>query len=132
VVESTGKVCAGSQSQPNLNLKTLMKSTPQISSNRRSPRSDSLASHEQRNFPLTDHSYQTSVEVETRRPSSTATATEIRGPRELHSFRNISNEFFGSEATIEYIVEAALFAWITCTAAWPIAVAIHQLVRWTI
>lgn len=109
-----------------------MKSTLQISSNRRSPRSDSPASHEQRNFPLTDHSYQTSVEVETRRASSTATATEIRGPRELHSFRNISNEFFGREATADYVAEAVFFAWITCIAAWPIGVAIYQLMRWTI
>jgi hypothetical protein len=132
VVESAGKVCAGSQSQPNLNLKTLMKSTPQINSNPRS-HGDNRASHERRNFPLTDHSYQSTVELETRPASSTATtANELRNPREVHAFRSISNEFFGSEATIEYTVEAALFAWITCIAAWPMGVAIYQLMRWTI
>jgi hypothetical protein len=108
-----------------------MKSAPKISSNPRS-RNDRRASHGQRNFPLTDHSYQTSVEVETGGASSTATAKETRGPRELHAFRSISNEFFGREATTEYIVEAAFFAWITCIAAWPMGVAIYQLMRWTI
>lgn len=107
-----------------------MKSTLQISSNPRSPRSDSRASSEQRNFPVTDHSYQSSVE--TRSASSATTAWETSGLRELHTFRNISNEFFGGEATIDYVAEAVFFAWITCIAAWPIGVAIHQLVRWTI
>lgn len=107
-----------------------MKPTPKITSNPRSSRSDSRALDEQRNFPVIDHSYQTSVE--TCSATSTATAKELRNPRELHAFRNISNEFFGSEATIEYIAEAAFFAWITCIAAWPIGVAIYQLMRWTI
>ena len=131
MVESTGKVCAGFQNATNLNLKTLMKSAPQISSDPRS-RNDKRASHDRRNFPLTDHSYQTSVEVETGRASSAATAREARGTGELHPFRNVSAKFFGSEATIEYVVEAAFFAWIACTAAWPIGVAIYQLMRWTI
>lgn len=107
-----------------------MKSAAQISSNPRSPRSDSRASSQQRNFPLTDHSYQSNVE--TRSASSATTAWETSGLREVRTFRNISNEFFGGEATIDYIAEATLFASITCIAAWPIGVAIYQLMRWTI
>ena len=57
---------------------------------------------------------------------------EKRDPRELHTFRDISNKFFGGEATIDFVAESILFAWITCIAAWPIGLAIYQLTRWTI
>jgi hypothetical protein len=109
-----------------------MKSAPKISSNSRSPRSDSSASPAQRSFPLTDHSYQSRAEVETRSASSAASIQQPRALRELHTFRSISTEFFGTEATVNYVADVVFFACITCIAAWPIVVAIHQLTRWTI
>lgn len=107
-----------------------MKSISQISSSPRFPRSDSHASRECPKFPSTDQSYQSSVE--THSAGSTTSAKETRGLRELRTFRNISNEFFGSEATVAYVAEAVFFAWITCIAAWPVGLAIYQLMRWTI
>lgn len=59
-------------------------------------------------------------------------AISEKGVSELRTFRKVSKEFFGVEAGRDYIAEAILFVCISCVAAWPIAIAIHQLTRWTI
>ena len=59
-------------------------------------------------------------------------AISEKGVSELRTFRKISRDFLGEEAGRDYIGEAILFACIACVAAWPIAIAIHQLTRWTI
>ena len=106
-----------------------MKSKSQITSDLRSPRDDNHVSRNQRTFPLTDHSYQPTIE---RRSSSTHAPKETRGLSESQTFRRISSEFFGAESTANYVMEVVFFAWITCIAAWPMGVTIYQLTRWMI
>jgi hypothetical protein len=97
-----------------------MKPTPQLSSNQR-------ALHDRRSFPITDYSFQSTAET-VAQPS----AISAKGVSELRTFRKVSNEFFGVEANRDYLAEAILFVCISCVAAWPIVIAIHQLTRWMI
>jgi len=94
-----------------------MKPTPQISSSER----------KQRNFPLTDYQYQTSLQSADR-----AVARKAPVARELQTFRKLSTEFLATEAPRNYVVELLFFILITGIAAWPIIssmVAITRLVR---
>jgi len=91
-----------------------MKPTPQI---------------QQRNFPLTDCSYQSpDAVIET--PTTLAGKT-IRQPQ-LRSFWKISAGYSRAEASLDFAIEAILFASIIVVAAWPISVTLHQLLRWMI
>jgi hypothetical protein len=96
-----------------------MKPTPQISPIQRSSRGESS--------PLTDYAYQLTAEAVDR--SSVIAEKAIS---ERRTFRKVSNEFFGAEASREYVTEAIFFASISCAAAWPISVMLHQLLRWMI
>jgi hypothetical protein len=102
-----------------------MKPTPQISSNHDHLRKDGRTAH--RHLPLTDYSFQTIAET-LRSPA----AVGNKGVAELRSFRKVSRDFFGSEMTRDCVAEGLFFAWISCVAAWPIGIAIHQLTRWMI
>jgi hypothetical protein len=104
-----------------------MKSTPQISSDKQASHSDTPHHHPR--LPLTDYSYQSTVET---RASSNAVADETHTLPQWRTFRKVSREFFGAEATREYVLEAIFFAWVSGVAAWPVAVMMHQLMRWTI
>ena len=97
-----------------------MKPTPQI--NQRSPR-------QQRNFPLTDYSYQT-AESAVENPTTVA-KRKILKPQ-LRSFWKIRAGYFGAEASLDYATEAILFASISAVAAWSIAVLLNQVLRWMI
>ena len=97
-----------------------MKPTPQTKNQSSAPNDDES---EQRKFPLTDYSYQATAEAVSR--SSGATA---KGIAELRTFRKVSREFFDTEASLEYALEAIFFAWILATAAWPVSVMIRQLI----
>jgi hypothetical protein len=96
-----------------------MKPTPQISPSQRPSRGESS--------PLTDYAYQLTAEALDR--SSVIAEKAIS---ERRTFRKVSSEFFGAEASREYVTEAIFFAWISCVAAWPISVMLHQLLRWMI
>jgi hypothetical protein len=97
-----------------------MKPTPQIQ--QRSPR-------KQENFPLTDYSYQSTAEAVEK--ASTLVQTQIRLPQLPASWR-ISRDYFGAEATRDFVAEVVFFGWITVVAAWPISLLLHQLLRWMI
>jgi len=97
-----------------------MKPTPTLDSNPRHSR-------DCRSFPLTDYSYQSNVET-----AAQLSVISQKGISELRTFRKVSRDFLGAEAGRDYIAEVILFACISCVAAWPIAIAIHQLTRWTI
>jgi hypothetical protein len=97
-----------------------MKPTPQIQ--QRSPR-------KQQSFPLTDYSYQT-TETAIESPA-TVVERKICKPQ-LRGFWKISAGYFGTEVSLDFATEAILFASISAVAAWPIAVLMHQLLRWTI
>jgi hypothetical protein len=102
-----------------------MKPTPQISRNQGGPRLDSGVPCEPKSFPLTDYSLQATVEAPA---SSSADLPKT----ELRAFRKVSNEFFGAEASRDYIAELLFFIVITAISAWPIVsmfVAVTRLVR---
>jgi hypothetical protein len=102
-----------------------MKPTPQISHNQRGSRRDSGVPSEPKSFPLTDYSLQATVEA---RASSSADLPKT----ELRAFRKLSSEFFGAEASRDYIAELLFFIVITGISAWPIMsmlVAVTRLVR---
>jgi hypothetical protein len=105
-----------------LNPKIFMKPTPHLSSNPRHSRDDSRALGDHRSFPLTDCSFQSSVETIAR-----PTATSDQGVSELRTFRKISSDFFGAEAGRDYIAEAIFFVCIAVIAAWPVTVMVGQL-----
>jgi hypothetical protein len=81
------------------------------------------------NSPITDYFYQPALESHV---ASGAIAEKTAALRELCTFRSISSEFARVEAGREYVAEAIYFVAISLVAAWPIAVALHQLTRWMI
>ena len=92
-----------------------MKPTPQITINQRAARS----------FPLTDYSFQTTVEA----PANTAAALPATKPR---AFYKMSSEFFEAKTHRDYVAELLLFILITGVSVWPIIstiVAVTGLVR---
>ena len=102
-----------------------MKPTPQISRNQGGSRRHSGMSCESKSFPLTDYSLQATVEAPA---SSSANLPKT----ELRAFRKVSSEFFGAEASRDYIAELLFFVVITAISAWPIMsmlVAVTRLVR---
>jgi hypothetical protein len=97
-----------------------MKPTPQIQ--QRSPR-------KQESFPLTDYSFQSTAEVVEK--ASTLVHKQIRPPRLPASWR-ISRDYFGAEATRDFVTESIFFVWIAGVAAWPICMMLNQLLHWMI
>jgi hypothetical protein len=92
-----------------------MKPTPQISHSQ----------HAKRSFPLTDYSFQPTVDAKS---SSSAVRPATKSP----AFHKLSSEFFGAEASRDYIAEFVIFILITGFSAWPIVstiVAVTRLVR---
>jgi hypothetical protein len=92
-----------------------MKPTPQISP----------SEHPSRSFPVTDYSYQPTADARTS-SSSVLRATKAPG------FHRLSSEFFGAEASRDYIAEFSMFMLITGISFWPIIsalVAVTRLVR---
>ncbi|MEY2527089.1 MAG: hypothetical protein QOE73_1860 [Verrucomicrobiota bacterium] len=122
MVESTDAARRVYQSAP---TNKFMKPTPQIDPDYHLRRDGQVTDH--RSFPATDYGFQSSVET---LGCSTAVATQ--GMAELRTFRKVSRDFFRAEATRDYVTEALLFVLMSCAAAWPMGVTIHQLTRWTI
>ena len=88
-----------------------MKPIPQISP----------SEHASRNFPLTDYSFQATVE---------ATGSSPVGPaKKAPAFHKLSSEFFGAETSRDYFAELLFFILIAGLAAWPIISAIIAVVR---
>ena len=99
-----------------------MKPTPQISSNHRPARTESTVRPKSLGLPLTDYSFQATAEA-----AGTSSAIAEKQMTESRTFRVISRDFFGAEATHDYVIEAMFFAGISGAAAWPIAVMLNQL-----
>ena len=92
-----------------------MKPTPQISSSQ----------HVSRSFPLTDYAFKATADAKS---SSSAVRPATKSP----AFHKLSSEFFGAEASRDYIAEFLIFILITGFSAWPIIstiVAVTRLVR---
>jgi hypothetical protein len=81
--------------------------------------------HASRSFPLTDYSLQATVDAKS---SSSALRRATKAP----AFHKLSSEFFGAEASRDYIAEFSMFMLITGISVWPIIsalVAVTRLVR---
>ena len=89
-----------------------MKPTPQISPSQ----------HASRNFPLTDYSFQATVDAKS---SSSAVVPAKKAP----AFHKLSSEFFGAEASRDYFAELLFFILITGVAAWPILSMLIAVIR---
>ena len=96
--------------------------TPQISSIQRSSKGETHAFRDQSPAPLTDYSYQPTAKT-----VSHGSITAEKRFSESRTFRQVSTEFFGTEADREYFAEAVFFASISCVAAWPVTVMVHQM-----
>jgi hypothetical protein len=89
-----------------------MKPTPQISPDQ----------HASRSFPLTDYSFQPTVEAPT---SSSTVLPATKSP----AFHKLSSEFFRAESSRDYIAELLFFTLITVTSAWPLISMMHAITR---
>ena len=71
-----------------------------------------------RQFPFTDYSFQS------------LTIDDYRGGRvrtHTRSFRNISNNYFRSEARVNFVAEATFFGLIIATTIWPMLQSAHAI-----
>ena len=103
-----------------------MKPTPILDSRERSSRGTGRGLRAHESFPLTDCQFRSSAEargVSALLPGKTGSVSELR------SFRKLSNDFLGDEATRDYVREAILFTVIVAISAWPIMQLIGALAR---
>ena len=89
-----------------------MKPIPQISPKQ----------HASRNFPVTDYSFQATVDAK-------ASSAAVRPATKAPAFHKLSSEFFGAETSREYLAELLFFILITGIAAWPIVSAVVAMIR---
>ena len=85
----------------------------------------SPSQHAFRSFPLTDYSYQATVDAKS---GSSAVRPATKAP----AFHKLSSEFFGAETSRDYIAELFFFILITGIAAWPVTsmlIAVTRLIR---
>ncbi|SRR6266849_2780760 len=102
-----------------------MKPIPQISPDQGGGRRHSGAPRDHKSFPLTDYSYQTTVDAES---SSSAVLPARKAP----GFHKLSSEFFDTEMSRDYVTQFLLFTLIGGVSAWPIIsmlVAVTRLIR---
>jgi hypothetical protein len=102
-----------------------MKPIPQISQNQRSSRSDNRAWHGNRRVLPTDCNYHPTAETQ-------LSSSAGRPAAKLPAFHKLSSEFFGIEASRDYVAELLYFVLITGIAAWPVVsmlIAVTRLIR---
>lgn len=94
-----------------------MKPTFQTSRPVRSRESQRPSGHSIKTAPVTDWSFQpTAADLH-------GGAASFQHPSAANGFRALSEEFFAAESKRSYRVEAAVFALIATSAAWPIVLA---------
>jgi hypothetical protein len=89
-----------------------MKPTPQISHDQ----------HASRSFPLTDYSFQPTVDA---KASNSVISTATQSP----PFHKLSSEFFGTEMSRDYVAEFSAFTVMTVISAWMILSSMIAAVR---
>jgi hypothetical protein len=85
----------------------------------------SPSQHVSRSFPLTDYSFQATVDAK-------SSSSAVRPARKALAFHKLSSEFFGAETRRDYLAELLFFILIMGIAAWPIIsalVAVTRMVR---
>src|SRR5437773_9874162 len=90
-----------------------MKPILQINHKQRGSRRDDGARRSHQSFPLTDYNYHPTAETQV---SSSAGRPVTRSP----AFHKLSSEFFGAEASRDYVAELLFFILITGLSAWPV------------
>jgi len=78
--------------------------------------------HVSRNFPLTDYSFQATVDTK-------SGSSPVVPARKAPAFHKLSSEFFGAETSREYFAELLFFILIAGIAAWPIISAVVAIIR---
>src|SRR5437867_11446933 len=102
-----------------------MKPILQINHKQRGLRRDNRAGRNHQSFPLTDYNYRPTAETQV---SSSAGRPATKSP----AFHKLSSEFFGAEASRDYVAELLFFVLITGVAAWPVMsmlIAVTRLIR---
>ena len=102
-----------------------MKPIRQINHKQRGSPRDNGAGRNHQSFPLTDYNYHPTAETQV---SSSAGRPVTRSP----AFHKLSSEFFGAEASRDYVAELLFFVLITGVAAWPVMsmlIAVTRLIR---
>jgi len=102
-----------------------MKPIPQINDKQRSSRRDNRARRGNRRGLPTDYNYRPTAETQL---SSAAGRPAVKLP----AFHKLSSEFFGAEASRDYVAELLFFLLITGIAAWPVVsmlIAVIRLIR---
>jgi hypothetical protein len=75
-----------------------------------------------RNFPLTDYSFQATVDAKS---SSSPVVPAKKAP----AFHKISSDFFGAETSRDYFAELVFFILIAGIAAWPVMSMLIAVIR---
>jgi hypothetical protein len=106
-----------------------MKPIPYISINQRDSRRDNRARRNHQSGPLTDCFYQSS-------PNPGGGSGPISGDAfrisKLRMFRKLSSDFFGAEASRDYMAELVVFSLIAGVSVWPIIsmiVALYRMIK---
>jgi len=89
-----------------------MKPTPQISPKQ----------HASRNFPLTDYSFQATVDAK-------SGSSSVLPAKKAPAFHKLSSEFFGAETSRDYFAELLFFILIAGIAAWPVMSMLIAVIR---
>jgi hypothetical protein len=99
-----------------------MKPTPQINDKRRGSRRDNRARRSNRRVLPTDYNYRSTAETQ-------LTSSADRPTAKLPAFHKLSSEFFGTEASRDYVAELLYFVLITGIVAWPVMSMLIAVVR---
>jgi hypothetical protein len=99
-----------------------MKPTPEINDKQRGSRRDNRARRGNRRILPTDYDYRPTAET----PLSSAAG---RPAAKLPAFHRLSSEFFGTEASRDYVAELLYFVLITGIVAWPVMSMLIAVVR---
>jgi len=102
-----------------------MKPIPQISQNQRSSRRDNRARRGNGTVLPTDYYYRPTAETQ-------LSSSAGRPAAKLPAFHKLSSEFFGTEASRDYVAELLYFVLITGIAAWPVVsllIAVTRMIR---
>jgi hypothetical protein len=99
-----------------------MKPILQINHKQRGSRRDNRARHSHQSFPLTDYNYHPTAESQV---NSSARWRTTKSP----AFHKLSSEFFGTEASRDYVAELLFFILITGLAVWPVVSMLIAVIR---
>src|SRR5437773_10978473 len=99
-----------------------MKPILQINHKQRGSRRDNRERRSRQSCPLTDYNYHPTAETQV---CSSAGRPVGRSP----AFHKLSSEFFGAEASRDYVAELLFFIVITGIAVWPVMSMLIAVIR---